>query len=67
MLDRVRQLVERLLEREDPLHLPGRAKRGARAGIGEHVVVLGDGTFGIGYIVLWQKPTPAPAATPPVP
>ena len=37
----VSQLVERLLEREDPLHLSGRAERGARAGIREHVVVLG--------------------------
>ena len=39
-IELVGQLVERLLEREDSLHLPGRAKRGARAGVGEDVVVL---------------------------
>ena len=34
------ELVDRLLEREDALHLAGRAERRARPGVGEDVVLL---------------------------
>ena len=46
----VGQLVERLLEREDPCTCPGARKAAAGAGVREHVVVLG-GYVRDGYIV----------------
>ena len=39
-VEAVGQLVDGLLERECPLRMTRRAKRGGRAGVGEHVVLF---------------------------